>query len=505
MLVLGRNSDDKGTQLEILTRDLLSDMGYVNIARSFISSGGEEIDVSADYPLPAVAGTQYRRLICECKAHKGTIDLPSWLKFLGVVLFEEARLGREISASFIALSGVNGNVVAHYDELKLHRHSISLVTGDNLLEQIRKLYNLSTAREINESIRQFTSRQYLSLEIAYYERQVHWIVIFEDGAYTMLGAQGEQIEGSRLEMLKPLVEKSLSIHAYVDLQEEAEARRRATHAKKAVLAQLMVNNGTIDRCQLLSGEEFNFTPADFDKAIGDLITQDWIVQLEDGAKISFIDPRRDDFYSRLSEIYLFLLGGKVGSELIAALSSRYHEEHINERMVAEIQRIQGNLPLTRDDVQDTIKLLRWSPSALLWAVQPDMHITTHRTAKDFRGDNGTNQFDRNYFIRMLYGSLRRDWLNLIPRAYFSDVCGLREIETTQQVKVKSKAQVELQADLHERIGIAQLVDSLVGPDGTNKILVLLVENAPQPWELAVQEQTNQGDGIANVVAESPTS
>jgi hypothetical protein len=52
MIVLGRTSDDKGTQLERLTRTLLADRSYEDLSISLIGSGGEEWR-SDFFPLPS--------------------------------------------------------------------------------------------------------------------------------------------------------------------------------------------------------------------------------------------------------------------------------------------------------------------------------------------------------------------------------------------------------------------------------------------------------------------
>jgi len=83
MLVLGKHSDDKGTQLEKLTQTLLEARGYRNVCRSWIGPGGEEIDVNGEYETPLMAGKKLFKLICECKAYKEPVNLPDWLKFCG--------------------------------------------------------------------------------------------------------------------------------------------------------------------------------------------------------------------------------------------------------------------------------------------------------------------------------------------------------------------------------------------------------------------------------------
>ncbi|HEV2913262.1 MAG TPA: hypothetical protein VGX92_08100 [Pyrinomonadaceae bacterium] len=491
MIILGKTNDDKGTQLESLTREILANMGCKNIEVNFVSSGGEEIDVSADYPLPSFGATQYRRLICECKAYARPIDMPHWLKFLGKVYSEEARLKSEISGCFIALSGVNGNVSGHHDQLKINRPNIMLVRGDILLDELKKIYKLSDVENVNKVLGQYTSRRYRSLEVAYYERNVYWIIIFEDDAYTILTAEGNQVEGERLDTLKPMIEGALAAQPYIGLKQEAEAQRRGIQAKKSVVSQIIRNNGRMKMSELVSREEFSFTEPEFHQAIDELIAEGWIVQSDDKTEIYFRDEDKGIFYSHLANMYLFLLSGEARFGLMEMLESDFYESHINEQFVAQIQKIQGNLPLSSPDVQDAIKLLRWSPSAVLWAVQPDPMIVTHRNDPNFKDDESMDRFDRNYFFRQLYGSLRNDLAHPIARAYLLDVYKVREIETKQKIIIKSSTNVELESDLHERLGVGELADNLRGPDGSNKILLLLMENAPEPWEVPAGNEKSQ--------------
>lgn len=157
---------------------------------------------------------------------------------------------------------------------------------------------------------------------------------------------------------------------------------------------------------------------------------------------------------------------------------------MNEQFVAEIQRLQGNLPLSDSDIQDAIKLFKLSPSAVLWAIQPDQMIVTHRNDSSYKGDEITDRFDRNYFFRELFRSLRFDLTHPIARTYLLDVFKVREIETKQKILVKSNSSLIIESDLHERLGIGELADNLKGPDGSSNILMLLLENAPEPWDVS---------------------
>jgi hypothetical protein len=493
MIILGKTGDDKGSQLEALTRDILSRMGCKNIQRNFVSSGGEEIDVTADYPLPTVGSIQFRRLICECKAHAKPIDLPPWLKFLGNIYSEEARLSSEVSGCFIALSGVNGNVSGHYDELRMKKTNIMLVKGDVLQDELKKLYDLRDVAEVNRSLARFTTRRYRTLELVYYDRAVYWMVVFEDDAYTILKADGNP-GVAKLDVLKAMIEASLSVKPYVDLEEEAEAKRRAIQAKKLIISQLIKHNGQFKKSEIAPDKNFLFTEIELQEAMNALVADAWIFESTDKAELLF-DEAEEAFYSRLATIYGFLFEGEPGFDVLGLLKSEFYARYLNEKLVVEIQRIQGNLPLSESDVELAVKMLKCSPSAVLWAVRPDPMIVNHRKGPKPDPDI-TDRFDRNYFFGQLYRSLNADLNSPIERSYLLDIFNIREIESTQKIAVKSSKGVEFEVDLNQRVGIGFLAEPWKGPDGSDTILMLTLDTAPEPWDVAAwknkQKETEVG-------------
>src|SRR5690348_5790947 len=102
--VFGRSTDEKGSQLEVLTGRLLSKLGYRNIVLNAVGAGGSEIDVRAEFPLPSVHGKSCLHTLVECKAHDSQINLPDWLKFLGKVYYEKTRRRGPVRGVLLALS-----------------------------------------------------------------------------------------------------------------------------------------------------------------------------------------------------------------------------------------------------------------------------------------------------------------------------------------------------------------------------------------------------------------
>jgi len=160
MIIFGANTDAVGAQLERLTRRLLEERGYRNIAVDTIGEGGNEIDVLGEHPSHIPSNLTSRRLIAECKAWASPIALPDWLKFLGKVFVEEAKLGSEVDGLFVALSGVNGAVRGNYDSLRQRKSHITLLDGETLTSELSRVFNIPRVEEIVEVLKRQTPRQY---------------------------------------------------------------------------------------------------------------------------------------------------------------------------------------------------------------------------------------------------------------------------------------------------------------------------------------------------------
>lgn len=495
MLVFGENTDDKGAQLENLTRSLLSSMGYTKIVKNDIRSGGEEIDLRADYEFQDVGGRQTFRLICECKAHRDPVGMSDWLKFLGKVLSEEIRQSQPIYACFIALGGVNGNVEGHYDDIKSRKNSITLVNGDVLLDRVSGIYNLCSLEAVGQSVRRFTQRHVRSVEVAYYDGRVFWIVVFEKDMYTFLHAGGEPVEGESVEPLKDLAKTGLPAMTHIDLREEAEAHSRAIRARKAVLSELILSGGTTSRSGLFANIQ-EFSEAEIRHIINVFLEQNVLIQSEGGEQLSLIPEEVEYFYDYLAEMYRFLLGGEMTESVIRSLGSAYHAKYMNEQMVAEIQKVQGNIPLSPEAVQKARLLIRWSPSALLWALQPDTMIVEHRTDKDLENEDfrkTSDEFCESYLLRKLFDFFKRDFRRVPLREQFHEVYGLREVETIQRTIIKDSKGIVLEGDSYEGLSIGQLEDGYVSPEGSNWALLAAFKIAPEaPLQLKGERQISSG-------------
>ena len=220
LIILGTNTDDKGTQLENLTRYLLGELGYTDIVVNEIRAGGQEIDVRAERRFLSPGGEQTYRVICECKALKIPIAMPDWLKFLGKVHVEEAQLNRQVNACLIALSGVNGNVAGSFDALCETGERIELITGDGLVRLLSRTFTIIPLPEVVDHVRGYTSRQITHFSLCYYERRVYWLVEFEHKSFSLLDHEGSPLTPDSSADLQPLLADHEDVGEYLDLVAE---------------------------------------------------------------------------------------------------------------------------------------------------------------------------------------------------------------------------------------------------------------------------------------------
>lgn len=481
LLILGKTNDDKGAQLERLTKYLLGEMEYTDIVVNQIGAGGHEIDVRAERRFPSLGGGQRCCVICECKAHKTPISMSDWLKFLGKIFVEEARLKRSVYGCFISLSGVNGAVAGNYDELRENKDEIELITGDDLVRLLSKTFDIIQVREIDSWVRGLTSRQIIRIALCYYSQRIYWLVEFEGGAFSLLSHEGRMLATDGSQELQSLLVDNTDVREFVDLQAEAEARHRATSAEKIVLSALMLLGGR-GSCEEVLGvwldncpdEDWrSFSTGELSSAAERLAGRRILDIDESGQLWDLLPDQSHEKTERTVGIYKHFLQGET---LISAIGCSFYDEHIDMALLDKICEIQGGIELPEERKQDYLKLLRWSPEALAWSLHPDPMIVKYR--KRGQITQRMEQNDVSYFKSQLLNRFAHDFDKGPLTRYFHSIRNLREVDTKRRVEIKGTEASELVLELRSRLGIEQAGESLGG--GIARIYLL--EDSPEPWE-----------------------
>jgi hypothetical protein len=485
LLILGEHSDDKGKQLEKLTTNILSHLGYKNIKTNIIRSGGQEIDVVATHEKPGLNGPDINDVLCECKAYRRAMSMGDWLKFLGKVFIHKTNVN--ISAYFIALNGVNGNVMGNYEDLRNSHRNIKLVTGEDLLISLKEIYKIITVEEIQTRIKNLTDKSPIEISLCYYNESVYFLFGFSDNTFSILNYTGNKLETKEADKISNLVSENTNYIEYLDLEAEKIAIHRKQRVKKYIVSILFSLNESISLKGLVThldkfSESFNdLNEKEIKQILEELEKEKHVIIIDQQYKLSFHNLKRKTGNKTLMFLrYLFSF------ELpLFVLESTYYDKLINETLLLEICKVQSNISLNKTEKKDFLELIKLSPTALNWSIYPEQMITLHRQ-KFETIDERLNRNDVDYLFQKAHKLLFEDFKNQAFHKYFSEYRGIVEIEATNNFSVKSNAKIELQLNSNERLQIGKMAEQF----NNQLILIKLIKDTQQPWEHSKIKNSN---------------
>ncbi len=477
--VFGKDSDDKGAQLEQLTQRLLERRGYRQITLNFVGSGGSEIDIRAEYAVPSLNRENVVHLIGECKAYEATVAMPDWLKFLGKLYTEKASRRQDLRGLFVALSGVNGNVRGAYEDLRNQDSSVELISGDDLVAQVLDEFKLPQVSQLFSRVAQLTADVIAATSLGYYQSRAFWIAEFANSTFTVLC--GESLEESPAAELVAIVSGQIQAAKFRDLSQEQIAKNRLALARKYVLGQLLTNR-PIDL-----PEQENFFPptvpvsqADVDAACTELRAEGKMFQQATTFRLADV---ANDLSVRAAIICEILTGICILSHLAAP----EWEALIDDDLLAESLRVKDALTIADVDRSAIVQLMKWSPTGLLWSLSKDEVLCGHRGKLPQVDEILAPDHARYYRLQML-GFAIDDFRGAAFSAMLHERYGLRELEFTRRALFKSQKQVELEMTVTDRTRIARYE-----PTG-GLVHVWLTEHAPEPWSTITPDSAESASG-----------
>ena len=479
LLILGKTNDDKGTQLEQIARTMLSSKGYQSIKLNPVGAGGAEYDVVAEYVMPLAVGTRIVKVIGECKARKDQVNMTDWQKFMGKIFLEEVKSKYPVTGLFIAATGFNSYVASSYEELCQHRDNLTLVGEQDIEEFLRQQYAVCSVQQVANSAAMFTSRTTTTVELCYYDTTCYWLMAFEKGVYSLFDAGGKPLQGDSLPQLQTLIKAATSLHAFVDLDEEAEARRRGVAAQKHVLARLMLYAGHVDEPTLV--EDSESTPEEIGAAVVALSGRKWLESSDDVVHLASTNSEGE--CGIMVDILRFWLQGEMSFKtLLVGLSSAFYDRHVNENLLNDVLQTQGDLQLPAEQYGDIIRIFELSPTALLRALTPIQMITQHRINQACTTDDRVNEYDRNLFHEHLIDALVLDFRQPELAQHFCGIRGILEVEQSRGVVVKNADGIDTKLKTCSRLTIR--------PSNVSSGFIHLgaLSSQPEPWEMSESER-----------------
>ena len=456
-IILGKNSDDKGTQLEQLTQTMLEHQGFTNLIPNKQESGGNEIDVSAEKILQQVGGKPMTiPVICECKAHNNAITLPDWLKFLGKLYI--ARLKKQNTIGLmISLSGANGSVMGSLEKDFSGDENVQLIAGDTLKSILSEIYELPAPSALRDRLQNEASLIVEDVSPVYYGKKAYWLITFENGGYTLYSGKGEYLDKNKVKKLLPLIEKETSYKRkdYIDINELRNHKLLEARLKVFLLRDC-VNNTTV------SVEEFRKESEQVGLEISDLksfFENCTVLKYDEESETISLCGASDSF---LIDFYKTIYSSdQVPIEL---MSSDFYKNHIDDSFLEIIKKTQFGLQLPSDYKEKILFILQYSPSALLYSLTPDPILQSNRLP--FM-DEGMKRLYQSHFISQLSEAFRADFTNQrLSRFYFNSGINHMTIKTFLSYGDNDSMEV---LETNRNFVLAEI-------QGTNQVGVLVAKN-----------------------------
>lgn len=456
LYILGKNNDDKGTQLEQLTVRILEYQGFENIQPNIQKAGGNEIDIIAYKTIDAGVKTQTIKLVGECKAYGKPIDMDTWLKFKGKYDYEKEDNPHAIGM-MICLSGANGPVIGLYNEKHNHDDSIQLIANRDLISLLSDCYEIAPEAKVRDMLITASYCDIYEVNLLYYDKCLYWATSFMDGKYTLSFSNGQPMTKEEFSKISPFIAIYCPYMAenFVDIRDYIEVQQRLTEINMVLLTALANGfSGSISEVSHHIQNKKKNDSIDID-VLEMAIKQNPFVIYDKGSNIVRL---KDDKEFDIIDFYRFVIyqGCPVG-----LISSEYYQEHIDNKFLDKILQIQYGLEIPDDKRDDCLFLLKCSPSALLRAITPNELFRGFTAARGF--DNMRNLYI-NSFLRMLIEGFIDNFYNPALSDVFFHKFKITDMNVSSEIKIVVDGN-ERSLLSHSNMGLFKL-------SGTNQIIII---------------------------------
>lgn len=426
LYILGKNSDDKGTQLEQLTVKILEHQGLEDITTNIQGSGGNEIDITAYSQTTIGIYPQKTKVIGECKAHKAPINITDWLKFIGKIHYAR-EMEANVIGIMVCLSGANGAVVGMYNEKHNNDNTIQLIANRDLVNLISDCFDIEAEAKVREKHASMSYGDIDEMNLLYYDKKIYWVTSFMDGKYTISNAKGLPMKKEELNDIFSLIANysPYSQDSFIDIREHQETKQHLTTINMVLLT-ILVNgfSGTLNEtARQIKKNDDTIDPNILEMAITQnpfvvYNKEEDIVILQNEESIDIVD------------FYRYILHSGCPLDLV---TSNLYQNHINQELLYKIQKIQYGIEIPQEKIDDCIFFLKHSPSALLRAITPNGLFHAYEVVKS---QENMKALYVSYFVKMLTDSFVEDVKDQSLSSMYDDYFKINKIRVSSNIEIE---------------------------------------------------------------------
>ena len=455
LYILGKSKDDKGTQLEQLTSKILEYQGYTNIQTNVQVSGASEIDVTALKTVKTGVKDISTPVICECKAHEKPIVMTDWLKFIGKLYIARKTEPGTIGL-MLALSGANGAVIGSAANDFRDDATTQLIANDDIINLLSQVFGLVDIVSAKSRLSILPMSRVIDVNLVYYNYLVWWIVECEDGHFTLCHSD---LKPATLEEANAILSMIPNVTIFqekdfFDVWQNMETGMQIRQLQKSLLSSLLTK-GSMMKDQIY--EQYK----DFDNQI---LTEamdscKFFTSYDDKASLCLCDFSNVD----IVDLYRFILDGDCPIEILA---SDFYQDNINNDLLEQIWIIQGGFRLPSEMVSDCLHLLKFSPSALRYALKKDRVLSLAYMVKD---NKEMTELYNSHFMSKLQNGFIVDFRNSVLSNLYYNIYGVMKMQICTSTKLYLKENNNININVRQNYTLAKL-------EGTDQTIIIVTKN-----------------------------
>lgn len=426
--ILGKNKDNKGSQLEELTSQILENQGFTNILKNNQQSGASEIDVRAT-KINRIGVSDVRiPIICECKAHNRPINMDDWQKFIGKLYIErrKSKNAEHTIGLMISLSGANGCVQGSYLDDFEGDDRVQLIANDNLFNILSELYSIENLSVVKKNLSQRYSIQCWDIDIAYFEKRCYLIVSLDDSQFTICNTSGELFKECEIQEIIKLINDwtGFSSEKYVDVWTMEQTSLLLQVIESNLLTALFtLGDISVEEAQKHIVYVPNNEPIP-NEQIREAAAQSEYITIREENTLSLTDI--NEVIPFINYLY------KVGLQS-SLFSSVKFQDLITLDLLEQIKLIQFGIELNEKEIDDCLFLIKHSPSALLYAINTDRFLHSYQVT---RQHPEMRKLMHNHFFRQLVKFFEEDFSNPSFGSLMRNSFSIADLYMLMQISIK---------------------------------------------------------------------
>ena len=223
-----------------------------------------------------------------------------------------------------------------------------------------------------------------------------------------------------------MIETQTDSRLYIDIKEEQEAIQRRSLIRSLILSYTLDAGHTIrDIVEWINGVRANFNVTR--EEVEDSVKVIPYLKTSEADMVSVIDKKGIDYI----EFYRFIFQDMVSTRII---STKFYKNHINKALLKRIRKIQCDIQIPEDSIEECLYLLKHSPTALAYSIYEDKAITRYRSKGKALFAN-LEKAHTEWFLDNVMRGFIADYNNQALGDYYLDTERIASIEMHTNLKI----------------------------------------------------------------------